>query len=166
MNLQEQVIQAYEETRKDVYHYLLRFGLSPAEAQETTQEVFLRLYSAMRGGESIRNLRAWAFRVAHNLGVNHRESSERWTPLEPALEARLRDAGPGPEAAAIERQRTRRVQEALAELSPQQRKCLYLRAEGLRYREIAETIGIGISSVSQFVTRALARLKKAAESDL
>src|SRR5262245_36340803 len=105
MNLQEQVIRAYEETRRDVYHYLLRFGLSPAEAQESAQEVFLRLYSAMSRGESIRNLRAWAFRVAHNLGANHRAAGERWTTLDPALEARLHDTGPGPEAAAIERQR-------------------------------------------------------------
>jgi len=165
MNLQEQVTRAYEETREDVYHYLLRFGLSPAEAQETAQEVFLRLYSAMRQGEAIRNLRAWAFRVAHNLGANHRAARDRWMPLDPALEARLPDAGPGPEAVAIDRQRARRIQEALAELSPQQRKCLYLRAEGLRYREIAETIGIGLSSVSEFVTRALVRLRKAAESD-
>ena len=46
-------------------------------------------------------------------------------------------------------------------LSPQQRQCLHLRAEGLVYREIAETMHISISSVREFLGRAIARLQKA-----
>jgi RNA polymerase sigma-70 factor (ECF subfamily) len=163
MNLQDQVVRLYEEARQDVYHYLLRLGLSPAHAQEGSQEVFLRLYAAMTGGEAIRNPRAWVFRVAHNLAVTQHAAGDRWMSLDPALEATLTDRGPSPERDAIQRQRAARVSEALAELSPQQRKCLYLRAEGLRYREIAETIGVGVSTVSQFLTRAIIRLKRAAE---
>jgi RNA polymerase sigma-70 factor (ECF subfamily) len=163
MNLQERVVQLYEEARQDVYHYLLRLGLNPAHAQEATQEVFLRLHRALSGGESIRNPRAWIFRVAHNLAVSQHAAAERWMPLEPGVEAALTDRGPGPERDAIQRQRAERLQAALAELSPQQRKCLYLRAEGLRYREIAETVGVGISTVSQFLTRAIARLRCVAD---
>ena len=163
MNLQDQVVRLYEEARQDVYHYLLRLGLSPAHAQEGSQEAFLRLYAALTRGESIHNPRAWIFRVAHNLAVTHHTAGERWMPLDPALEATMTDGGPGPEGDAIQRERVARVSEALAELSPQQRRCLYLRAEGLRYREIAETIGIGVSTVSQFLTRAIARLRRAAE---
>jgi RNA polymerase sigma-70 factor (ECF subfamily) len=55
----------------------------------------------------------------------------------------------------------RRVQEAIADLSPQQQQVLQLRAAGLRYREIAETIGIGTSTVNEFMRRAVARLRKA-----
>jgi RNA polymerase sigma-70 factor (ECF subfamily) len=161
MNLQDQVGRLYEEARQDVYHYLLRLGLSPAQAQEGAQEAFLRLYSALHGGESIRNPRAWVFRVAHNLAVTQHAAGDRWMPLAPATEAALTDRGPGPEDGAIQRQRSARMNEALAELSPQQRKCLYLRAEGLRYREIAESTGIGISTVSAFITRAITRLRKA-----
>lgn len=163
MKLQDQVVRLYEEARQDVYHYLLRLGLSPAHAQEGSQEVFLRLYASMNRGESIRNPRAWIFRVAHNLAVTHHAAGERWMPLDPALEATLTDRGPGPERDAIQRQRAARVSEALAELSPQQRKCLYLRAEGLRYREIADTIGIGISTVSEFLSRAIVRLRRAVD---
>ena len=47
-------------------------------------------------------------------------------------------------------------------LSPQQRQCLHLRAEGLRYREIAETMQISISSVREFLGRAITKLQKAA----
>jgi DNA-directed RNA polymerase specialized sigma24 family protein len=39
--------------------------------------------------------------------------------------------------------------------------CLYLRAEGLRYNEIAATIGVGASTVGEFLNRAVTRLRKA-----
>lgn len=161
MDLQDQVIQLYEEARQDVYHYLLRLRLTPAQAQEGAQEVFLRLHSALRRGEAIRNPRAWVFRVAHNLAATQHAAADRWTSIEPGLEAVLADRAPGPERDAIRRQQSARVSQALSELSPQQRRCLYLRAEGLRYREIAETIGIGVSTVSEFVTRAVVRLRRA-----
>ena len=163
MNFQDRVVRLYEEARQDVYHYLLRLGLSPSQAQEGAQEVFLRLHSALVRGESIHNPRAWVFRVAHNLAVTEHRAGDRWMALDPALEAALTDRGPGPEARVLQRERSARVSEALAELSPQQRRCLYLRAEGLRYREIAETIGVGVSTVSEFLTRAIARLRRAAD---
>jgi RNA polymerase sigma-70 factor (ECF subfamily) len=162
LNHQDRVVRLYEEARQDVYHYLLRLGLAPSQAQEGAQEVFLRLHAALVRGEEIRNPRAWVFRVAHNLAVTEHASGDRWLALDPGLETALTDRGPGPEARVIQRQRAERLNEALGELSPQQRKCLYLRAEGLRYREIAETVGVGVSTVSEFITRAMARLRRAA----
>ncbi len=162
MNLEDRVVRLYEETRGDVYHYLLRLGLNPSQAQEGAQEVFLRLHSALQRGESIDYPRAWVFRVAHNLAITEHRVGDRWTTLDAGLEAALTDRGPGPEARVLQRERAARLAEALAELSPQQRRCLYLRAEGLRYREIAEAIGVRVSTVSQFLTRAISRLRRAA----
>lgn len=50
---------------------------------------------------------------------------------------------------------------AVEGLSKQQRQCLHLRAEGFRYREIGEVLGIRISTVNEFVKRAVSRLRKA-----
>jgi DNA-directed RNA polymerase specialized sigma24 family protein len=50
---QEQVIRAFEDSRGDVYRYLLTFGLSPPQAQEAAQEVFLRLHIALEKGDVI-----------------------------------------------------------------------------------------------------------------
>src|ERR1035441_1581178 len=76
--LQTQVAQLFEECREDVYRYLITLGLTPARAQDATQEVFLRLYAALKGGEEIENPRGWIFRVAHNWGlkVRARDASE------------------------------------------------------------------------------------------
>lgn len=159
--LEQQVTNVFQESRDDVYRYLLTLGLVPAHAQEAAQEVFLRLYVALRKGESIRNPRGWVFRVAHNLGLDWR-AKERTEPLEPAAEALLCDLRPPADVGLIERERMKQIGDAWKTLSPQQRQCLYLRAEGLKYVEIGEALGISISTVREFLTRAIARLQKAA----
>ena len=157
---QEQVTRAYEDARDDVYRYLLTLGLPPPQAQEAAQEVFLRLYVALQRGDQILNLRAWIFRVAHNLGLDLR-ARQQPLPMEPELEAALHDHARSAEWTMIERERMELLAGAWKTLSPQQRQCLHLRAEGLRYREIAGAMGISISSVREFLGRAITRLRKA-----
>src|SRR5579863_3326059 len=72
MTREEAVTSLYEEARDDVFRYLLTLGIRPAQAQEATQEVFLRLFASLQKGEQIDNPRAWIFRVAHNHGVTLR----------------------------------------------------------------------------------------------
>src|ERR1039457_4153729 len=85
------VAELFETARDDVYRYLLTLGLAPAQAQEATQEVFLRLYAAMRKGQNIENPRAWIFRVAHNHGLTLRGRERAVRPLDPELELRIPD---------------------------------------------------------------------------
>ena len=61
----------------------------------------------------------------------------------------------------LERERMAQIHRAVENLSPQQRSCLHLRAEGFRYREIAAIIGINPSTVGEFLQRAVKRLRKA-----
>jgi len=159
----EQVVQAYTESREDVYRYVVLLGVAAAEAQEIAQETFLRLHQAVQRGEEIRSMRGWAFRVAHNLALNTLTRSRDNRSLEAVPQGRLRDRGGSPEEGVLERERMERVERAISDLSPQQRQCLYLRAEGLRYREIAEAIGVGVSTVGEFLSRAMARLQKAVQ---
>ena len=156
----QQVTRVYEESREDVYRYLLTLGLPAPMAQEAAQEAFLRLYIATERGTQIENMRAWVFRVAHNHAMDVL-ARERFTPLDPEFEALLRDGQPGAEKDLIEREKMEHLGKAWATLSHQQRQCLHLRAEGLRYREIAETLQISMSTVREFVCRAIARLQKA-----
>ena len=159
--LHDQVEKAFEDARDDVYRYLLTLGLWPPQAQEATQDVFLKLYVALRQGEKILNIRAWIFRVAHNHGLNVRAREDVMQPFDPDLESRIVQKWNDPEQNAIEGQQMLRLNRALAGLSEQQRNCLYLRAEGLRYREIGQAIGISTSTVGEFLRRAVTRLKKA-----
>jgi RNA polymerase sigma-70 factor, ECF subfamily len=159
--VQVQVERLFYEARNDVYYYILSFGLAAHEAQEIAQDVFLRFYAALKGGEDIENPRGWVFRVAHNLALNEAKKSanRRLCALEP-LGSKAGTAG-NPEQELIRQETAGRVQRALATLSPQQRLCLQLRAEGLRYAEIARVVGVGTSTVGEFLSRAIKKLRKA-----
>ena len=159
--LQDRVSQLFEEARDDVYRYLLTLGLHPPRAQEAAQEVFLRLYATMKKGEEIENPRAWVFRVAHNYGLKVRERQVSEAPFDLGLEASLAAPEANPEKALLERERMSRFHHAVEGLSEQQKRCLFLRMEGLRYPEIGATLGISASAVGEFLRRAMARLKKA-----
>jgi RNA polymerase sigma-70 factor (ECF subfamily) len=160
MSLDAEIEQLYDETRNPVCAYLLYLGVPAAQAQEVTQEVFLRLYQAMRNGDGIQNPRAWLFRVAHNLGLKVRSRERAFRAMTPDWE-RLVHPAASPESMLLDREKTGKVVEAMESLSPQQRNCLYLRSEGLRYREIAEVIGISSSTVNEFLRRAISRLAEA-----
>ena len=160
VTLRDEVAQLFEEARDDVYRYLLTLGLYPHEAQEAAQEVFLRLYAALKKGELIRNRRAWIFRVAHNFGLKVRAQQKGEEPFDRNLESRLAGSTADPEQSLLERERALRFHGAIEALSEQQRRCLYLRLEGLRYPEIGSALGISPSAVGEFLRRAIVRLKK------
>src|SRR5262245_39873701 len=106
--LQERVSLLYEEARDDVYRYLLTLGLHPPQAQEAAQEVFLRLYAALKKGEEIQSPRGWIFRVAHNYGLKVRERQVLEEPFDPALESQLRASSESAEHQLIEHERMQR----------------------------------------------------------
>ena len=158
--IEDRVAALFEGAREDVYRYLLTLGLYPPQAQEAAQETFLRLYATLRRGEEIRNDRAWIFRVAHNLGLKVRARQNLQPPYDPDIETRLADPGANPERNLLERERLVRFHRAVENLSKQQRRCLHLRLNGLRYPEIGAAMGISASTVSEFLRRAIARLRK------
>lgn len=161
MSVRERVEQIYEAERESIYSYLVYFGVPAERAQELAQDCFLKLYLKMSRGESIDNPRAWLHRVAHNSALRSFEREPVFDEFDPNAESR--HSGPDPEHALMDKERRSALTRAIRELSPQQRNCLHLRVQGLRYREIAETIGISTSAVGEFLRRAVLRLKEAVD---
>lgn len=159
--MHDQVERLFRESRDDVYYYVFSFGLAAHEAQDITQDVFLRFYMELKRGGSIENARGWIFRTAHNLAVNAARRGKTRQAFAAAPPPSTTEFGESPERKLIREQAARRLQQAFAELSPQQRLCLQLRAAGLRYSEIAESIGVASSTVGEFLSRAIRRLRKA-----
>ncbi len=159
--LDQQVTQVFEQFRDSVYRYLVAILRNPSTAEEITQEAFLRLYACLRDGQDITNVRSWVFRVARNLALNEHAGSRFLEIEEPVSLDRLRD---GSESALLDLEQSflqrERIQIAMRELSPQQRECLALRAEGFRYREIAQILGINLSTVGQSLRRGIKKLAK------
>ena len=151
------VAALFEQQRLSVYRYLVSLGLRPQVAGDIAQESFLRLYRHVRSNGKNDNLRGWVFRVAHNLAMN--ELKRAGTADAEPLDSEVDPSG-DPEQALLQKERMRRIRTAIGRLPRRQQECLHLRAEGLRYREIAHVLGIGISSVAESVQRALVALAR------
>jgi len=161
--LEEEVVNLFDHFRDRLLRYALSFGLTAPDGEEIVQEVFLALFQHLQRGKPRQNLPGWLFRVTHNLALKQREQSQRNPriaagPYDAALPV---DPAPTPEAQLASSQREERLQAALRALPEQDQRCLYLRAEGLRYREIAEALGMSLGSVSMSLGRSLARLGRA-----
>ena len=159
--LQREVVALFEEHRSRLLGYVVAFGISAHDGEEILQEVFLALFRHLQLGRSRRNLRGWIFRVAHNLALKQRQCNQRWHPA--SEYDTFADPGPNPEEHAVARQRQRRLISAVSALSEHDQWCLRLRADGLRYREIAGIVGISLGSVSASLARSFARLMRAGE---
>jgi RNA polymerase sigma-70 factor, ECF subfamily len=162
--VEQEVIGLFEQFRSPLLRYVLAFGLSVQDGEEVAQEVFLALFRHMTLGKSRQNLRGWIFCVAHNLALKQRYAKRR--SHDPgasaeALSGSELDPSPNPEEQVLSKERQIRIFAFLRTLPEQDRCCLYLRAEGLRYREIAHVLGISLGAVSASLTRSLMRLMKA-----
>lgn len=158
--LEQKVAEVFELLRDPIYRYVCRLIGKRAEAEDLTQETFLRLFDSLQKGHAMGNVRPWLYRVAHNLAIDWLRQQGRLEQIEDdalPLAATI-DAAPNAEQQLLANERHRRLRAVLAQISPQQRHCLFLRAEGLSYREIGEALGIGISSVATFLARAIKRI--------
>jgi RNA polymerase sigma factor (sigma-70 family) len=98
------------------------------------------------------------FRVAHNRARNRQGSHHRrfTESFDADVHAIAHEATP--EHLLLEKEKLRRLQEALRSLSRDERECLSLRAGGLRYREIGEVLGLATSTVGDTIERAVKKL--------
>jgi RNA polymerase sigma-70 factor, ECF subfamily len=159
--LQEEVIALFDQFRDRLLRYLLTFGLTVPDGEEVVQEVFLALFQHLERGRSRENLQAWLFRVAHNLALKSRYQLRR---NDDALREDIAaDPGPSPEDSLIRGERHERLLAVLEALPEQDRRCLSLRAEGLRYREIAQVLEMSLGSVAASLARSLERMTRAVE---
>lgn len=157
------LIQLFDELRSPLLRYLLSLGISLEDGEEVVQEAFLALFAHLRGGKSRQNLRGWIFRVAHNIGLKRRLAARRHASSSPIDEtaAHCIDPDKNPEEQLLANQRQQRLEAIVRALPDRDRWCLALRAEGLRYREIAEILDISLGSVAASLARSLGRLSAA-----
>lgn len=156
----QQIIELYDHLRPALRAYLGSRGLSKEYSEDVIQEVFLRLVRRILRTGAKENPRAWVFRVAHNLSMDHHRLERRWlsgteSQGHPVLLRERIDPSPNPEQKVILREQMRRLKTAFAQLTPKQRYCLLLRAKGLRYREIALEMGVSIQRVGELMQRAI-----------
>lgn len=160
--IRQHIIELYDDLRPSLQAYLCCLGMSADQAEDVIQETFLRLVR-FRFERAEDNLRAWIFRVAHNLSMDVHRFQRRWSASDDdeahkAIRRRA-DPAPSPEQRVILDERMRLFEDAFSQLTPKQRQCVLLRAEGFRYREIAEILGISVQRVGELMQRSISLLE-------
>jgi len=158
------VLELFEQLRNPLLRYALSFGIPVHDAEEIIQEVFLALFRHLELRRSRKNLRAWTFRVTHNLALKQRYANQKSldrAAFDPTIAEEQFDPSPNPEEQLSAAQRRHRLLAVVQALPETDQGCLRLRAEGLRYRDIAAVLGMSLGAVSISLTRSLARLIRA-----
>jgi RNA polymerase sigma-70 factor, ECF subfamily len=164
ITLEERITRIFELLRDPIFFYLMGILHNAAEAEDLTQEAFLKLYRAFHRRQHIENVRFWLFRAAHNLACDQLKREQHFERADDhtweAIQQQLHDPSLNPEQRVLQMERFERLHGALAWLSPQELKCMHLRAEGFRYREIGEILGIGTKTAAEFLRRAMSKLMR------
>jgi RNA polymerase sigma-70 factor (ECF subfamily) len=150
--------------RDEIYRYARALLANTADAEDAAQEVLLRLWNHLPRLNPF-NLRAWLLRTTHHYCLDQiRRRSKRAEPMLSdieTLEERADELAVNPGLAADSSSRLEQARSALAKLPENLRSVFILyEVNGLRYREIAETLEIPVNSVKVYLWRARQRLSK------
>jgi RNA polymerase sigma-70 factor, ECF subfamily len=157
-----------------IYAICYRFTGSNTDAEDLTQEVFLKLYKNLASFDTQKgSFQTWITTLARNLLVDHfrRTRLDRVSdsldatfdgePDGPSLADRLADPRPSQESHVASLQLKARVQSALKQLSPELREAVILRdLEDMDYKEIAQVLRIPEGTVKSRISRGRGELAK------
>lgn len=144
---ERQVAALFDVQFARLHRVMNRLSGEPELAADLTQEAFVRLYQ--RGSLPDRP-EAWLISVAMNLFRNEYATRNRRRRLLTVVSGESR----GADTSAAGADQRRRVREALARMPERDRQLVVLSAEGYRYRDLAEALGLHEASVGVFLARA------------
>ena len=160
----EELVQTYN---RRIYNLCYRFTGSAVDAEDLTQEVFIKIYRSLEQYETGKGaFLPWLTTLTRNLLVDHfrRTKQERLTDsmdatqtddeAGPTLADRLADSGPTPDAGIQTSERQQMVQAALQKLSPELREAVILRdLQDMDYRDIAQVLKVPEGTVKSRINR-------------
>ena len=151
--------------QKPVFRIVLRMVRSPDDADDLTQDTFVRAHRGLKTFKDEYDFHPWLYRIAVNQAINFLNKRKRQAAadLDEVPEGDIR-AGPEPESplqSASRQELLTRLETALDKLPEEQRTVFLLRVqEGLSYEEIAETMDTPKGTVMSRLARARMALRK------
>ncbi|MBT9332152.1 sigma-70 family RNA polymerase sigma factor [Acidipila sp. 4G-K13] len=168
-----ELVKAYH---RRVYGLCYRFTGSAQDAEDLTQDVFIKVYGNLASFDLTRGtFQTWITTMTRNLLVDHfrRTRQQRVTDSmdagweeadEQPLAHRLSDSGPTQHDRAVRREIEKMVQEALTKISPELREAVILRdLQDMDYKEIAQVLHIPEGTVKSRISRGRAELARLLE---
>jgi RNA polymerase sigma-70 factor (ECF subfamily) len=160
--IQQEVEEAYRDHAAGLLRYAMSLARNPEAARDAVQEVFLRYFSQRRFGGRIEKPRAWLYEVLHNYILEKLQQAARQREIVESNSGEFAPPETDPDLALRGSQGVRQIASILTN---RELACLRLRAQGLEYAEIGETLGIRVGTVGALLTRAHERLRTAAAGD-
>jgi RNA polymerase sigma-70 factor, ECF subfamily len=160
-----------------IYSIVYRILNDPADAADTTQEVFLKVFRGMKRFNGESSLKTWLYRIAIHEASNQRRWWFRHKSKETPMECQedengnsfgpsntLVDPGESPFELLAHEEIRARVEDELRQVAEPYRTVVVLRdIEGLAYEEIAEVLQISLGTVKSRLIRGREALKKRLE---
>ncbi|MGH9523276.1 MAG: RNA polymerase sigma factor [Terriglobales bacterium] len=166
----EQLVQQFH---RRIYNICYRFTGSQDDAQDLTQEVFIKVYRTISSYDLEKgSFQTWVTTMTRNLLVDHfrKSKQDRATdsleePLadedSPSLLDQIEDSGPSPDQKLLTREKQQFVQRALQKLSPDLREAVILRdLQDMDYREIALALKVPEGTVKSRINRGRTELAR------
>lgn len=151
--------------QKTVYRIILRMVRTPDDADDLTQDTFVRAYRGLKTFKEEFDFHPWLYRIAVNQAINFLNKRKRQAAvdLDDVPETEIKQ-GPEPESpiqSASRRELVAQLEEALEKLPDEQRTVFLLRVqEGLSYEEIAEAMDTPKGTVMSRLARARMALRR------
>jgi RNA polymerase sigma-70 factor (ECF subfamily) len=168
----ETLVRAYKDK---IFVYVSRMLPDTAEAEDITQDTFVRAYQSLGGFRGASSFQTWLYRIASNLVIDsvrrHRRRHEGIISLdapvdtdEGELTRELADMRRGPEDQATGAAVQKEVRAAIAKISPKLRAVLVMYdIQGMSYQEIAQILGCPLGTVKSRLFNARMQLKELLE---
>ena len=163
------------EFHQPIYSLVYRIVSDPADAADTTQEVFLKVFRGMKHFQGESSLKTWIYRIAVHEASNRRRWWFRHKAQETSIEPNHDDNGAGascmrdtlvdesesPFDAVVHEEVRARVEEELRQVSEPYRTTVILRdLEEMSYEEIAEITDVSLGTVKSRLTRGREALRR------
>ncbi len=159
----------FREYQQPIYNYLLRMTQNHAEAEDLTQETFIRVHRSLATFRGEASLSTWLYRIATNVSFDHfRRKSTRQAKVSLSFEETDLDqkwvtdeiTSSPEELTAHQSEMSDCVEEHIQRLPPTYRAVLVLHdSQGLKNREIADVLDCSLSTVKIRLHRARTKLR-------
>lgn len=139
-----------------LYMHLLKFLKSPELVEEVLQEVFVRVWQNRESIVPEKGFNSFLYTIAHNLAINMIKKINRDRALQMEVWASSISYYLHTEENLLDKERMAIMNQAIATLTPKRREILlFCKVEGKSYKEVAELLGISVSTVSNQLVNAL-----------
>jgi len=148
---------------KSIYNYVYRMVRDRNEAEDITQEVFVKVWKNLKKIDKEKNLKSWLFTIARNATIDflRRRKDIPFSEKEEYFEETISDVELLPDEIFMRKELAEELEEALSKIRPDFREIILLHyLEDMTFEEISEIVGKPLNTVKSQHLRALHQIRR------